>query len=81
MPLVDLKGLNHVRKTLASGRATEYHYAYRGCAKLWDSNAAFKPGTPDYLEAFVEASKPHLLRQPHYLRVVWRHASALRKRQ
>ena len=61
MPLVDLKGLHRVRKTLACGKVAEYHYAYRGGPKFWDSNAAFKLGTPDYFEAFIEASKPHLL--------------------
>ena len=61
MPLIDLKGLHRVRKTLACGKVAEYHYAYRGGPKFWDSNAAFKLGTPDYFEAFIEASKPHLL--------------------
>lgn len=62
MPRVELKGIHRVTKKLASGAVREYHYAYRGGPKFWSSESAFDVGSADYLAAFLEASKPHLLR-------------------
>ncbi len=62
MPRVELKGIHRVSKKLAGGKVREYHYAYRRGPQFWSSKSDFKVGGADYLEAFLEASKPHLLR-------------------
>ena len=62
MPRVELKGIHRVSKKLAGGKVREYHYAYRRGPQFWSSESDFKVGGADYLEAFLEASKPHLLR-------------------
>ncbi|MCV2866506.1 tyrosine-type recombinase/integrase [Albidovulum sediminicola] len=61
MARVDLKGIHRVRKRLVTGAVVTYHYAYRGGPQFWKSTSEVKQGTPDYLEAFIRASKPQLL--------------------
>ncbi|MDP2520908.1 hypothetical protein [Shimia thalassica] len=60
MPRVELKGIHRVKKRLVSG-TREYHYAFRGGPQFWSSASAITIGSSDYLEAFIAATKPHLM--------------------
>lgn len=58
MVRVMLKGVHVNRKTLASGKRVEYHYAWRGGPRLHG-----KPGSPEYMECYHAAisarTRPH----------------------
>lgn len=43
-----------MRKTLASGDIVEYHYAWRGGPKFWQSGSGVKVGSAEYLQAMQE---------------------------
>lgn len=60
MVRVRLSHIHRVRKRLANGTVTEYHYAWRGGPKIWDKKAPFKVGSVDYVEAYRRA---HDIRQ------------------
>ena len=60
MVRVLLSHIHRVRKRLANGTVTEYHYAWRGGPKIWDKKAPFKVGSVDYVEAYRRA---HDIRQ------------------
>lgn len=56
---VNLKGVHRVRKKLSDGTRREYHYAWRGGPKFWDSASDVALGSPEYIAAFQEfADKP-----------------------
>lgn len=52
MARVRLKGLNTIRRTLASGKVETYYYAYRGGPRL-----PGEPGSPEFVAAFAAAAK------------------------
>ncbi len=62
MPRNELNGIHRVEKRLSGGTIKEYHYAFRGGPQFWNSNSPHKVGSADYLMAFLEASKPNLLK-------------------
>ncbi|WP_177215095.1 tyrosine-type recombinase/integrase [Tranquillimonas alkanivorans] len=43
-----------MKKKLANGTICEYHYAFRGGPKFWDSWEPFAAGTPEYWNAYWE---------------------------
>lgn len=45
-----------MRKRLASGEAREYHYAWRGGPRFWDSASGITAGSAEYLAALAEAA-------------------------
>ncbi|CUX81082.1 MAG: Phage integrase family [Roseibaca calidilacus] len=51
---VKVKGVHRVRKRLADGRTMEYHYAWRGGPKFWDSSMPFGKHTLDYAGALKD---------------------------
>lgn len=51
MPKIFVTGIHKVRVKLASGETAEYHYAWRGGPKFWQSRTGIRPGSPEYLEA------------------------------
>jgi integrase len=52
MARVRLKGLNTIRRRLASGQVETYYYAWRGGPRL-----PGKPGSPEFLAAFAAAAQ------------------------
>lgn len=58
----ELKGIHRVKKPVKGGAVKEYHYAYRGGSQFWSSESSCKVNSSEYFFAFLEASKPHLLR-------------------
>jgi integrase len=54
MRRVQMKGVHRVRKRLARGGVIEYHYAWRGGPKFWDSTMPFRKNTIDYVAALKE---------------------------
>ncbi len=62
MPRNALNGIHRVEKKLSGGSVKKYHYVFRGGPQFWNSNSHYKVGSADYLTAFLEASKPNLLR-------------------
>lgn len=58
MVRVELKGIHRVRKKLKSGRVVEYHYAWRGGPKIWDSASTFPVGSVEYVNTYHNAGKP-----------------------
>ena len=55
---VRLVGVHRVRKKLADGRAVEYHYAFRGGPRIWQTGDDYGPGSPRYLAKLAEADGP-----------------------
>lgn len=55
MVRVDVQGIHRVRKTLASGKAVEYHYAWRGGPRFWRSDEKVPLAGPDYFAAYRSA--------------------------
>jgi len=51
---VKVKGVHRVRKRLVDGRTMEYHYAWRGGPKFWDSSMPFGKHTLDYAGALKD---------------------------
>lgn len=59
MARVNLKGIHRITAKLADGSSKEYHYAWRGGPKFWDSDSPFEKNTPEYLAALAsKASLP-----------------------
>lgn len=52
MALVKIKGINRVKKRLASGEIVEHHYAYRGGGKFWTSASGIPKESPAYWAAY-----------------------------
>ena len=50
-----VKGIHRVKKTLSGGRKVEYHYAWRGGPRFWDSKTAIQKGGAGYWAAYHEA--------------------------
>ena len=48
----DLKNINRVKKTLSDGTQVTYYYAWKGGPPLKG-----KPGTPEFIESYIEATK------------------------
>ncbi|MFB9223895.1 tyrosine-type recombinase/integrase [Paracoccus cavernae] len=57
MTRIILKGINRVRKKLATGEVREHHYVGRGkgAVKFWDNSMPFPVGSPEYVSAFSAA--------------------------
>ena len=51
---IKVKGVHRVRKRLADGSKAEYHYAWRGGPKFWDSGMPFGKHTLDYADALKQ---------------------------
>lgn len=52
-----VKGIHRVRKRLADGTVTEYHYAWRGGPKFWSTADDFEENSPEYLAAYREVAE------------------------
>lgn len=55
MAQVTIKGIHRVRRTLRSGKEVEYHYAWRGGPRFWQSGTKIPPNGPDYFAAYKAA--------------------------
>lgn len=51
---IDLKGIHRVRKRLANGALAEYHYAWRGGPRFWDSTKPFGKDSVEYVDAYQQ---------------------------
>jgi hypothetical protein len=55
---VRLVGVHKVRARLRDGRQVEYHYAYCGGPKFWQTGQPNGPGTSGYLDALQAVASP-----------------------
>lgn len=55
--MIQIKGINRIRRRLADGTLREYHYASRGrgAVPFWNDGMAFALGSPEYLAALAAA--------------------------
>ncbi len=51
-----MKGIHRVKRKLASGKRVEYHYAWRGGPRFWDSRSGIEKGSPEYSAAYRRAA-------------------------
>ena len=51
---IDLKGIHRIRKRLANGALAEYHYAWRGGPRFWDSTKPFGKDSVEYVDAYQQ---------------------------
>lgn len=55
MAKLTIKNIHKVVKKTSKGRVIEYHYAFRGGPRFWDSTKTFQPSSPDYILAYARA--------------------------
>lgn len=58
MTMVEVRGINRIRKRLSSGAVVEIHYAWRGkgAPAFWRSDSGIREGSPQYLAALTAAT-------------------------
>ena len=59
---VDMKGVHRVAKRLATGERIEYHYAWRGGPRFWDTRSGSRVGSMEYIDSYREVIAAHAVR-------------------